>query len=140
MTKAGNLIGHRLENQPKNGRCLAGRMAMHTCQIGPTDTAPPCPGSPLWACIGTKGGSQRMVVLAYEIPFLFFGKGIVRSDVMNDIFPSLMTCTLIIKQVPPKFSDLYIFNWHSKFSNCLTWPKVHVLPQICQIKVKFQKI
>ncbi len=25
-------------------RCLAGRMAMHACQIGPTDTAPPCPG------------------------------------------------------------------------------------------------
>ncbi len=28
---------------------------MHACQIGPTDTAPPCPGSPLWACVGTKG-------------------------------------------------------------------------------------
>ncbi len=30
-------------------RCLAGRMVMHACQIGPTDTAPPCPGSPLRA-------------------------------------------------------------------------------------------
>ncbi len=39
-----------------SSRCLAGRMAMHTCQIGPTDTAPPCPGSPLRACVGTKGG------------------------------------------------------------------------------------
>ncbi len=38
-------------------RCLAGHMAMHACQIGPTDTAPPCPGSPLRACIGTKGGT-----------------------------------------------------------------------------------
>ncbi len=37
-------------------QCLAGRMAMHACQIGPTDTAPPCPGLPLWACVGTKGG------------------------------------------------------------------------------------
>ncbi len=32
-------------------------MAMYTCQIGPTDTAPPCPGSPLRACDGTKGGT-----------------------------------------------------------------------------------
>ncbi len=40
-----------------HGRCLAGRMAMHACQIGPTDTAPPCPGSPLRACIGTKEGT-----------------------------------------------------------------------------------
>ncbi len=38
-------------------RCLAGRMAMHVCQIGPTDTTPPCPGSPLRACVGTKGGN-----------------------------------------------------------------------------------
>ncbi len=38
-------------------RCLAGRMAMHACQIGPIDTAPPCPGSPLRACIVTKGGT-----------------------------------------------------------------------------------
>ncbi len=30
-------------------------MAMHACQIGPTDTAPPCPGSPQWACIVTRG-------------------------------------------------------------------------------------
>ncbi len=33
-------------------------MAMHACQIGPTDTAPPCPGLPLRACIGTKGGER----------------------------------------------------------------------------------
>ncbi len=38
-------------------RCLAGRMAMHTCQIGPTDTAPPCPGSPQWAALRDKGGT-----------------------------------------------------------------------------------
>ncbi len=38
-------------------RCLAGHMAMHACQIGLTDTAPPCPGSPLRACVGTKGGT-----------------------------------------------------------------------------------
>ncbi len=29
-----------------SGWCLAGRMAMHACQIGPIDTTPPCPGSP----------------------------------------------------------------------------------------------
>ncbi len=73
---------------------------------------------------------QRRVVLAYEILFLFFGNGIVRSDVMNDIIQSLTTCTLIIKQVRLKYSDSYIFNWHSKFANCLTWPKVNVLPFI----------
>ncbi len=39
------------------GRCLAGRTAMHACQIGPTDIAPPCPGSPQRACVGTKGGT-----------------------------------------------------------------------------------
>ncbi len=38
-------------------RCLAVRMTMHACQIGPTDTTPPCPGSPLRACVGTKGGT-----------------------------------------------------------------------------------
>ncbi len=38
-------------------RCLAGRMAMHACQIGLTDTAPPCPGSPQRACVETKGGN-----------------------------------------------------------------------------------
>ncbi len=71
---------------------------------------------------------QRMVVWAYEILFLFFDNGIVRSYVMNNISQSLTMCTLIIKKVLPKYSDLYIFNWHSKFANCLTWPKVDVLP------------
>ncbi len=71
---------------------------------------------------------QRRVILAYEILLLFFSDGIVRSDVMNDIIQSLRMCTLIIKQVPPKYSDSYIFNWYSKFANCLTWPKVDVLP------------
>ncbi len=37
-------------------RCLAGRMAMRACQIGPTDTAPPCPGSPQQACVETDFG------------------------------------------------------------------------------------
>ncbi len=32
-------------------------MAIHACQIGPTDTAPPCPGSPLRSCVGIKGGT-----------------------------------------------------------------------------------
>ncbi len=36
-------------------RCLAGRMAMPACQIDPTDTAPPCPGSPHRACVGKRG-------------------------------------------------------------------------------------
>ncbi len=30
-------------------------MAMHACQIGPTNTTLPCPGSPQWACAVTKG-------------------------------------------------------------------------------------
>ncbi len=30
-------------------------MAMHACQIGPTDTAPPCQGSPHQACVATMG-------------------------------------------------------------------------------------
>ncbi len=29
-------------------------MAMHACQIGPTDTAPPCLGSPQWVCVVTR--------------------------------------------------------------------------------------
>ncbi len=32
-------------------------MAMHACQIGPTDTPPPCPRSPQRACVKTKGGT-----------------------------------------------------------------------------------
>ncbi len=70
--------------------------------------------------------AQRRVVLAYEILFLFFSHGIVYSDVNERYY--LVLCTLIIKQVLPKYSDSYIFNWHSKFANCLTWPKVNVLP------------
>ncbi len=38
--------------------CLARHMAIHACQIGPTDTAPPCPGSPHWACVGTREKDQ----------------------------------------------------------------------------------
>ncbi len=53
---------------------------------------------------------------------------ITSLDVMNDVFQSLTTCTLIIKQVLLKYNDSYIFNWHSKFANCLIWPKVNVLP------------
>ncbi len=41
----------------------AGRMAMHTCQIGPTDTAPLAPGSPHWACFGTRGNALRQATL-----------------------------------------------------------------------------
>ncbi len=33
-------------------------MAMHACQIGPTNTVLPCPGSPLRACVGTKRGER----------------------------------------------------------------------------------
>ncbi len=36
-------------------------MAMHACQIGPTDTAPPCPGSPQRACVETKGVPTKVV-------------------------------------------------------------------------------
>ncbi len=32
-------------------------MAMHACQIGPTDTALPCPGWPQRACVETKWGT-----------------------------------------------------------------------------------
>ncbi len=52
-----------------------------------------------------KKTGQRMVVLANEILFLFFGNGMVRSVVMNDIIQSLTTCALIIKLVLPKYSD-----------------------------------
>ncbi len=77
--------------------------------------------------IDTKTG-QRRVVLAYEILLLFFGNGIVHSDAVNDIFQSLTMCTLTIKQVLLKYRDSPIFNWHSKFANCLIWAKVDVLP------------
>ncbi len=43
-------------------RCLAGHMAMHACQIGPTDTAPPCLGSPQRACVVTRGGEIYLYV------------------------------------------------------------------------------
>ncbi len=66
---------------------------------------------------------QRRVVLAHEILLSFFINGTVRSDVTNDIIWFLTTCTLIIKQVLPKYSNSYIFNRHSRFANCLTWPK-----------------
>ncbi len=39
-------------------------MAMHACQIGPTDTAPPCPGSPQRACVQTKGGNGRWYIIS----------------------------------------------------------------------------
>ncbi len=34
---------------------FGGLMAMHACQIGPADTALPCPGSPQQACVVTRG-------------------------------------------------------------------------------------
>ncbi len=34
-------------------------MAMYACQIGPTDTASPCPGWPHRACVGAR---EEMVV------------------------------------------------------------------------------
>ncbi len=42
--------------------CLAVRMAMHACQIGPTDTAPPCPGSPHRAYLVARGETLKPVV------------------------------------------------------------------------------
>ncbi len=52
---------------------------------------------------------QRRVALACEILFLFFGNRMVCSDVMNDIFQSSTTRTLILKQVLPKYSDIRMF-------------------------------
>ncbi len=75
-----------------------------------------------------KKTGQRRVVLVYKTLFLFFSNGIVCLDVTTDIIQSFMTCTLIIKQVLLKYIDSYIFNWHWKCANCLTWPKVDVLP------------
>ncbi len=34
-----------------------GRMTMHAHQIGPTDIAPPCPGSPHQVCVGARGNA-----------------------------------------------------------------------------------
>ncbi len=60
---------------------LLQKVLMHACQIGPTDTAPPCSRSPHWACIETTGEvtflppfllcylSVRMVRL--HSPFIF---------------------------------------------------------------------
>ncbi len=46
-----------------SGRCLVGCMVMHACQTGPTDTAPPCLGSPHRAGVGTReeiiSGTQK---------------------------------------------------------------------------------
>ncbi len=36
-------------------RCLAGSMAMHACQIGPTDTAPPARDRHYGPAVGQRG-------------------------------------------------------------------------------------
>ncbi len=38
-------------------------MAMHACQIGPTDTAPPCPGSPQRTCNVTRGKIIIIIII-----------------------------------------------------------------------------
>ncbi len=43
----------------KHDQCLAGRMAMHACQIGRTDTALPCLGSPTAGLCCDKRGTFR---------------------------------------------------------------------------------
>ncbi len=44
-------------------------MAMHACQIDPTDTTtPPCLGSPYWVCVGTRGTALRQAT--FLPPFL----------------------------------------------------------------------
>ncbi len=48
--------------------CLAGRIAMHACQIGPTDTADPRLGSPHQGCVGTRRGALRQAT--FLPPFL----------------------------------------------------------------------
>ncbi len=85
-----------------------------------------------------KKTGQKRVVSAYEILLLFFGQN-CSFGCYKRYFPALETYTLIIKQVLPKYSDSYILNWHSKFANCLTWPKVDILPYL-QIKKKLRGI
>ncbi len=46
--------------------CLAGHMAMHPRQIGPTDTVPPCLGLPHWACVGIK--RERFEAGNFSVP------------------------------------------------------------------------
>ncbi len=41
---------------------------MHACQIGPTDTAPPHPGSPHQSCIRARGNALKQVT--FLPPFL----------------------------------------------------------------------
>ncbi len=64
--------GAREREWPK--RCLARRMAVHACQIGLTDTTPPCPGSPHRACVVTRGREQpnKSVVKILSFWFFFF--------------------------------------------------------------------
>ncbi len=53
--------------QQISNRYLAEHMAMHTCQIGPTDTAPPCLGSPPRALF-QRGNTLRQAT--FLSPFL----------------------------------------------------------------------
>ncbi len=48
-----------LSGSVEQDRCLAGRMAMHACQIGATDTVPPCPGSSQRACVLQRGAVEQ---------------------------------------------------------------------------------
>ncbi len=56
-------------NRDRQYRCLEGRMVMHACQIGPTDTAPPCPGSPQWVCVGTNRDRQYRIYATSRISY-----------------------------------------------------------------------
>ncbi len=50
-------------------------MAMHACQIGPTDTAPPCSGSPLRACIGTASEDVGLRINRAKIKIMVIDRG-----------------------------------------------------------------
>ncbi len=48
--------------------CLVGHMAMHACQIGPTDTGPLCPGSLHRACVRIRGISRGVHTTVFIKP------------------------------------------------------------------------
>ncbi len=58
---------------PEYIRMMARRMAMHACQIVPTDTTPPCLGSPRGVCIRTNGERFEAGNLSAPISALFTG-------------------------------------------------------------------
>ncbi len=113
-------------------------MAMHACQIGPTDTAPPCPGSPLWASkmknINQISTHKILKLFGWKI-FIFILRWIfsMLSEIYIKIFLNFIKNPrnfLFCKIFLIYFQNLILFSNNFRWYNCSKNPFGAVRPNV----------